>query len=459
MRIGLDFGTTNSSAAVYDGQAVRLFRIGPSARDPAVVRSALYITRDHTIHIGQDAINIYYEQNTGRPSRMMRRYVGEIEMTFGDVGTLKGYPVRASNYFQEVYVMVDELTPGRLVHSLKSGLLGGGSPTYVFDCRLSLEGLIALYLRELRLRVEQESGNSVNHVVLGRPVSFAGAETEGDNARCEARLLQAAAEAGFSDVAFELEPVAAALDYELTVDRPENVFVFDLGGGTLDVTVMRVGESGRQRVLATGGAGLGGEVFDQQVIGGLLLEHLGRGSTWGDRAMPLPGHYTESLVDWQTIPSLVQPDTLRFLHEAQLTGNHPSRIRALESLLVNNYAMRMIDAVERCKIALSTLSFDVIRLTGEDLDIWQPIARSQFEFLIAGAIDQIRACVIDTIAQSGLRASEIDAVIQTGGSAQTPCFVEMLGNIFGPEKIVGTEAFTTVAAGLAVRGAQMDGRL
>ena len=73
MRIGLDFGTTNSSAAVYDGQAVRLFRIDPSARDPAVVRSALYITRDHTIHIGQDAINIYYEQNTGRPSRMMRR--------------------------------------------------------------------------------------------------------------------------------------------------------------------------------------------------------------------------------------------------------------------------------------------------------------------------------------------------------------------------------------------------
>ena len=98
----------------------------------------------------------------------------------------------------------------------------------------------------------------------------------------------------------------------------------------------------------------------------------------------------------------------------------------------------------------------MIRLSGEDLDIWQPITRSQFEALISSALHQIETCVRETLAQSGVRPSQIVAVIQTGGSAQTPCFVDMLARLFGSAKIVATGAFTTVAAGLAIRAAQMD---
>jgi hypothetical chaperone protein len=258
-------------------------------------------------------------------------------------------------------------------------------------------------------------------------------------------------------VVFELEPIAAAIDYERTVVGPENVFVFDLGGGTLDVTVMRVGEPRGRRVLATGGVGIGGDSFDQRIIAGLLLDHFGRGSTWGDDAIPLPSHYTSALVDWQAIPSLDRPESLRLLRLAALTGSHPARVRALESLLVNNYAMRMINAVERTKVALSTEHFDVIRFTGEDLDIWQPITRSQFEALIARGADQIETCVVDTLARSGLEARDIDAVVQTGGSAQIPRFVEMMARLFGPAKLVMSDVFTSVAAGLAIRAAQLEG--
>jgi hypothetical chaperone protein len=441
MRIGLDFGTTNSGAAAFDGRRVHLFPLDPTSHDPAVVRSTLYVTRDHQAFIGHEAVETYYRQNAGRPSKMVRQYIGEIEMTFAELPTI----------VRDVYVLVDALTPGRLLHSLKSELASGYAGTTIFGRQYELEELIAIYLREMRERVEAETGQAVDGVVLGRPVHFAGGGGEAEDRRAEERLRRAAEMAGFRDVAFELEPVAAALHYELTAGEPQNVVVFDFGGGTLDVTVMHVGGPGRRRVFATGGVGIAGDAFDRRIIGGLMLDHFGRGSMWGDDDAPFPNQYTDALVDWQAIPELNRPETLHFLQLAQVTGSHPARVRVLESLLVNNHAMRLIDAVERAKVALSTAVFALIRVAGEDIDVWQPLTRSQFEALIADAARQVEACVLDTLERSGLRAEEIDSVVRTGGSAQIPCFVEMLGRMFGPEKVVLTDVFSGVTAGLAIR--------
>ena len=236
MRIGLDFGTTNSGAAVFDGQRVHVFPLDPASRDPTVIRSMLYVTRDQQVFIGQEAIDTYYRQNIGRPSKMVRQYIGEIEMTFAELPT----------FYRDVYALVDELTPGRLLRSLKSALAGGYGGTDIFGRYYELEELLAIYLQEIRERAEAETGEAVEGVVLGRPVNFVGGSGEADNQRAEGRLRRAAEMAGFRDVAFELEPVAAALHYELTVDKPQNVVVFDFGGGTLDVTVMRIGEPGKR---------------------------------------------------------------------------------------------------------------------------------------------------------------------------------------------------------------------
>jgi len=444
MRIGLDFGTTNSGAAVFDGQRVRVFPLDPASRDPTVVRSTLYVTRDHQFYIGQEAIDTYYSQNTGQPSKMVRQYVGEIEMTFAELPT----------FVKDVYVLVDELTPGRLLHSLKSELSSDYEGTTIFGRYYELEELIALYLREIRERVEKETGQAVDGVVLGRPVNFVGGEARARNLRAETRLRRAAEMAGFRDVAFELEPVAAALHYELTVKEPRNIVVFDFGGGTLDVTVMHIGEPRQRQVLSTGGVGIAGDAFDQRIIAGLMLEHFGRGATWGQDQSPFPNRYTAGLVNWQTISELNKPETLHFLRLAQITGSHPARFRALESLLVNNYATRLIDQVERAKVALSTAHFAVVRLTGQDMDVWQPITRSQFEALISSATHRIEDCLLETLARSGLRASEIDTVVRTGGSAQIPCFIEMMERLFGLEKVVLSDVFSGVTAGLAVRAAE-----
>jgi hypothetical chaperone protein len=441
MRIGLDFGTTNSGAAVFDGQRVHLFPVDHPSHDPTVIRSTLYITRDHQVSIGQEAIDTYYHQNTGRPSRMVRQYVGEIEMTFAEIGT----------FVKDVYIMVDELTPGRLLHSLKSELTSSYEGTTIFGQYYELEELIAIYLREIRQRVEAEAGEPIDSVVLGRPVSFVGGDETTDSQRAEKRLRRAAEMAGFRDVSFELEPVAAALHYELSAEEPQNALIFDFGGGTLDITVMRIGEPGGRKVYATGGVGIAGNVFDQRIIEGVMLDHFGRGTTWGDDDAPFPSQYTDALVDWQTIPELNNPETLHFLQLAQIQGSHPSRVRALESLLVNNYAIRLINAAEQGKVALSAAPFTLIQFTGEDIDVWQPVTRSQFEALIADPARRIEACILDTLKRSGLRASQIDTVVRTGGSAQIPHFIEMMGRIFGPEKVILSDVFSGVTSGLAIR--------
>jgi hypothetical chaperone protein len=442
MHIGVDFGTTNSGAAYFDGRQVRMLPIDPSGPDPTVMRTMLYITRDHKHYFGQAALDTYYEQNVGRPSKMARQWVGEIEMTFAELGT----------FVRDVYVMIDELVPGRLMRSLKSGLATTYEGTTIFDRYYQLEELIALYLKNIRDHVQQETGETVDGIVLGRPVNFVGSQRQADNRRAESRLRRAAEIAGFTRISFELEPVAAALHYELTIDTPQNVIVFDFGGGTLDITVMRIGDAQRH-IFAVGGVGIAGDIFDQRIVQGLLLEHFGRGSVWGKDRDRFPDMYTDALTNWQTAMQLNRPETLHFLRWAQLTGDQPARVRALESLLVNNYAVQMFDQVEQTKIALSDKRFALIRLESEDIHIWQPVTRSQLEYLIDAEREQIERCLLDTLSRAGLKATEIDAVVRTGGSAQIPCFVQMLNGIFVPERVVLSSVFSGVTAGLAIQAA------
>ena len=443
MRVGIDFGTTNSGVGLFDGERLRILPVDPQSKDAGVARTLLYISRDGQVYVGQSAIDLYYEQNIGRARRLVKEVVGELEVVASEMF-----------YVRDVHVMVDELTPGRLFQSLKSGLKEASfTGTRVFGQSFTLEELIALYLRQLRVRVENLLDQKITSVVLGRPVNF-GADPS-LNPLAVGRLHTAAGLAGFDEVTFELEPVAAALSYQRAIHRPQNILVFDFGGGTLDLTVMRVG-GGERRVLATGGIDIAGDVFDREIIRYRLLDHFGQGTTIGERGLPFPAYLTAALTRWQEIPALSTPQTLRLLDEAQRTGNHPSRVRALESLVVNNYGFAMFDAVEQAKRELSDNYSAVVRLQAKDIDIWQLLTRAQFEALISGHRREIATRVQDTVSRSGLSPDEMDAVVRTGGSSQIPCFIDLLVEQFGPDKLHLENTFSGVTAGLAIRAWELD---
>ncbi|HRE48757.1 MAG TPA: Hsp70 family protein [Aggregatilineales bacterium] len=439
MRVGMDFGTTNSGIAVYDGQTVRVLTLDEHAQTE-VMRSVIYITRDHAIHIGGEAIHLYNSQNINRERRMGKRKVGRVEMLFAEIGAVA----------TDVHILVDEFEPGRLLRSLKSALATNYSGTHLFGREYTLEDLIALFLRAARERAEGELGEPITAVTLGRPVHFVSAATAEDDARAEARLRDAAHRAGFSTIDFEFEPIAAAKHYALSVTTPQTILVYDFGGGTLDLTVMRLMPGESPHVLAIGGVGIAGDRFDQRLVEGALTPHFGRDVTWGDKGLPVPRTMIDQITSWETLPALATLEMRTFLHRMQAACSAPAQLYALESLIFNFYGFALFEAVESTKRNLSEAYFAPFRFVGRDIDIWQMITRDQFESLTRGEWRRIRAEVLETLVRAGLQPEQIQAVVRTGGSSSIPASLALLAELFGAEKLVEEDVFTGVTAGLGI---------
>jgi hypothetical chaperone protein len=439
LQVGIDFGTSNSGVAISDGNTVKLLPIDQKNIIPEVVKTILYITKEHKSYIGQEAVEIYYRHNINRQRRYVQKWVGEIEVVGGDM-----YFVR------DVYTDVDELTPGRLLQFLKTALRTENyTGTVVFDRFYSVADIITVYLRSLKQRAETILGEEIQGVTLGRPVKFS-IHAEKDR-KSQETLAEAAFAAGFQKVDFELEPVAAALYYEMSIDQPQNALIFDFGGGTLDITIMRLGDPADRQVFANGGIDIAGSDFDRAIIENRLLPHFGKGKVEDDLEIL---DLVEAVSDWMVLPELSVPRARMRLEKAIQAGRVPVRLKALESLIYNDLAFSFYNAVESAKITLSNQGAAVIGLKDKNIDLWELYTRLQFETDIQAARQQIEAVVMETVQASGLDLEQIDAVVKTGGSSNIPAFSDMLNRIFGREKVKASSDFTSVTAGLGIRAWQ-----
>jgi hypothetical chaperone protein len=268
VRLGIDFGTSNTSVALFDGQRVRLLPIDPANYSPQTCRSLLYLKRAGGRMIGKGALQQLFADNSDmRPRRWIRQPVGDYEFIGSEMF-----------YVATHYLEVDADEPGRFFESLKTGLRTKATvQTLLLDptppkgtpptgMMFSVEDLIGEFLAEVKERAEVEVGGRVDEIYLGRPVHFS-TDPEVDTAAA-AHLQKAAAAAGFTRVFLQYEPVAAALDYDLRLARPQTVLVFDFGGGTLDVTVMRIGGGIAPEILSLDGVPVGGDNLDFRIMQG-----------------------------------------------------------------------------------------------------------------------------------------------------------------------------------------------
>ena len=439
IKVGLDFGTSNSGVAVYDGRRVKVLPIDRQNVLPEVVKTVLYITREYQAYIGQEAIRQYYLHNVNRQRRYVRKWAGEIDVRGADM-----------HFVRDVYVFVDELKPGRLMQYLKTALRkstsGGYDGTQIFERYYRIGELVQVYLSQLKQRAEEVLGDSIEAVTLGRPVKFA--DTPGQDGQAEETLRQAAYAAGFKKVDFELEPVAAALDYEQSITSPQNVVIFDFGGGTLDIAVMRLGNPQERRIYASGGVDIAGSDFDRAIICKRMLPHFGYGRI---SHQPEILELIEAVPDWMALPELATPQNRNVLEKGVRAGLAPVRLKALQKLIYNDLAFTFYNRVEAGKIALSDQGATVISLEDRDIPLWELYTRSQFEADIQEYVGGVEKTLLDTLAASGLEPAAIDAVVKTGGSSSIPLFTQILEHIFGAEKVKASNAFSSVVAGLAIR--------
>jgi hypothetical chaperone protein len=454
MHIGIDFGTTHTSAAIFDGQAVRFIPLDLQNRDPHLLRSMIYVDRTHQALLGLDAVFTYLRDNTGRLARIEQKVVGTISNTVARVTRHELEPDGPIELIYDVIIEEDVGAPGRLLQSIKTGLR---DPQYdgtnIYDRHFQLSELIGIILEHVRTAAERESGQRIESLSLGRPVTFT--ETAEGDRLAETRLREAAERAGFKQVRFMAEPVAAALFYTREVRSPKHVLVFDFGGGTLDLTVMRA--DGRPlnghiptEILATQGVLVGGDDMDSALMRSKVAPYFGAGSHIDREGHPFPAHLISKLDRWQTIPELSRKENISLIRKARLNGNNPAAFAALESLATRNFGFALFEKIEQAKRELSEVLETVLAMQAEAIDLQVMLTRREFQTLILDEIAKVQQGLQQILDKAALLAENIDVVVTTGGSSLIPVFQMVLQKRFPGAEIVHSDTFGSVAAGLAI---------
>ena len=408
--LGIDFGTSNSAAAVVDAQG-RL-QVIPLEQQRAEMPSAVFfVSESHTVLYGEAALQAYLSGTEGRLLRSLKSLLGS--------------------------ALMDEHTA-----------VGERSMRY-FD-------IVVLFLRELKRRSEAFVGQPLTHAMLGRPVHFVDDNPQRDQLAQET-LGRAAAEAGFTHVRYQLEPIAAALDYEQRIGAPCNVLVVDIGGGTSDFSVLQLSPSRRgvaergQDVLASTGVHIGGTDFDRLLDLHAVMPLLGYRHL-GPSGRPVPSSVFFDLSTWHLIHQAYTRKALHFARELWTDYADPQLHRRLLDVLQGQHGHRLLAQVEQAKIRCSVSAADA----PVALDFLQPGLAAQISAdgmtdAVQQALAQLVACALDCIAGSGLPG--VDAVYLTGGSSALRPLVAALQAGLPDATLIEGNRFGGVAAGLAVGGA------
>ena len=456
--IGIDYGTSNTAAAVFDGEKVRLV---PLEEHSAVMPSATYIDRDLKLQTGQAAIDQYIESNMGRTVELSAEILGEGRSTTGQIGK-RGLPEEAETETIYGQSFVDGGQKGRLFRGIKRLLGNKSTPRLmVFDRPFRLVALITPLLLRIRnsLNSMQKNGHlptgHIDHVCIGHPVNFEGTDSK-RNINALTLLAESYQYADFTRQSFYPEPVAAALSYlhQYPQSGKKTILAVDFGGGTLDLCVLTA-EISRFNVVATHGVGIGGDHIDQIMFRELIFPLLGRGERWSrpgeDREIetlfPFED-YEDLLLNWAISYLLNQNRyTSQLMQRIEYGDEAAGKFRRLYDLIKNNYSYLILQSLKDLKARLSTDEF--AHLDIPELDIELDISRTKFEQLISDLLTQIEEVIQDMLNKARLEPEDVDLVIRTGGSSLIPAMKRILTDRF-PGKVVEHDPFTSVATGLAI---------
>jgi len=354
--------------------------------------------------------------------------------------------------------------PGRLMRSLKS-VLGTGlidEATQIGRERVKFREVIARYLAVVKRRAEAATGRPLDAVVHGRPVHFVDGDPEGD-ARAEDTLREIALSLGFREVSFQFEPVAAALDYERGVAREELALIADIGGGTSDFTVIRLGPDRHGRddragdILANEGVRVGGVDFDRRLSLGAVMPLLGYGSPMKRAELEVPSTYFHELATWSSINRLYDGRAVRQIREVRREAARPDLLDRLIRVIDDERGHGLAAEVESAKIRLSEADATTLPLGWAESGLEAPIRRDAFERHTYALAEKIRERIARCLITAGVAAERIDAVFLTGGSTRIPHVRQaILGAVPGALAVEG-DTFGAVGAGLTIEAARRYG--
>jgi len=344
---------------------------------------------------------------------------------------------------------------GRLMRGLKSAL---GSDlihekTRIGNRALAFTDILGTFIGHLKLLALAEAP-ALRHVVLGRPVHFVDDDAAGNSA-AQSTLEKIARDQGFDEVAFQYEPIAAALDYESRITTEDLVLIVDIGGGTSDFSVVRVSPDRARApdragdILGNHGIRVGGTDFDRLLSLARVMPQLGLGSEIGGK-LPMPLHYFHDLATWHRINALYSAKTITDLRQIKFDAARPDLLDRLIHVLDTRAGHALAMAVEAAKIDLSDQRETALRVADLFGSADIPASRAGFEAAVDKPVTRIMGAIAQVLAQAGVAPRDIGTVFMTGGSSSLPVMQAAVGLCLPGVAIATGDLLGSVGLGLAL---------
>ncbi|MET0332860.1 MAG: Hsp70 family protein [Rhizobacter sp.] len=419
MYCAIDFGTSNSAIAIpVKGEGMRLVELEPG--HSTMPTAVFYFVEGPETNgppraFGRAALAAYVDGVDGRLMRSMKSILGSS--------------------------LVDQTTD-----------VGGGRGAKYLD-------IISGYLLHMKTAAERAAGTRIDQVVMGRPVYFVDDEPERD-AQAQASLEAAAHAVGFREVHFQYEPIAAAFDYERTVSSEELVLVADIGGGTSDFSVVRVGPERathlerKHDILANHGVHIAGTDFDRRIELASILGEFGYGA-YGPSVAGAPGREVPSgvyfdLATWHLINTIYSPGRVAELRQMRSFYAEPLHHQRLMTVVTERLGHELASRAEAAKIAVADGGDVRIDLSHVENRLATTLTESQAVDAIGSDLARIVDGARETVARAGLKPSQVNALYFTGGSTGLRLLAQQIGAAFPEARAVRGDRFASVATGLAL---------
>ncbi|AZO56536.1 MAG: Hsp70 family protein [Mesorhizobium sp.] len=405
---GIDFGTSNSTVGVIRNGRARLVPL--EGEQPTLPSAVFFNFEDGHTYFGRRAIGDYTDSIEGRLMRSLKSVLGS-----------------------------------SLAHE----------KTRIKARQIGFIDIIGLFIGHLKTRLEEDAGSVVESVVLGRPVQFVDDDAQAD-AKAQGELEKAARAQGFKHIAFQFEPIAAALDYEQKVRREELALIIDMGGGTSDFSIVRVSpERSRSTdrkddILASRGIHIGGTDFDRLLSIAHVMPQLGYLSATKDGKRNLPASYFIDLATWQRINLVYTAKAMTHLRQIRYEAVRADLVDRFIHIVEHRYGHALAALVERAKIELTDNSSAEVAVRLPDAAFAAGITRDGLEATIARDIERVTETVAQTIRDAQVKPSDITAVFLTGGSTAIPLARREILSLVPQASVMEGDMFGSVGLGLAL---------
>ena len=404
---GLDFGTSNSTIGIYKHQDVEMVMLDDNK---SYLRSAIFLNNDtKKAMFGEKAIEEYIDGTTGRLMTSIKSVLGSS--------------------------LMDE-------------------KTLVFGNMVPFSDILGYFLRNMKETAEAQLEQSIDSVVMGRPVRFNDKDDKIDQG-AEDKLRQIVAKEGFKHIEFQYEPIAAAITYAKTVTKEELAVIVDIGGGTSDFTLIKVTPSDQENdtnILASAGIHIGGTDFDRLLNYHYVMPTFGLHSTVrsvNGSDIEVPTSYYRNLSTWHKINDLYVKNTLIDIKRFLAFSNDKKLTTRLIKLLEEKEGHNLLQQVENAKKELSDNTEFPLDLSFVEKSLSLSLKRTDFENVIANDLEKINAVIAKLLADSSVAPGQIDAVFFTGGTTRIKILQDTVLGLFKNARVVRGDVFNSVAMGLS----------